>query len=111
MLASKGPQHVGELADVIAVHPSTATRLCDRLVAKQLVSRTVSKESRRETVISLSPKGRDLVQRVTALRRSELVQIVDRIPESARAATIAALSAFSEAAGEVPDQSWSLGWP
>ena len=34
VLASRGPQRPTELADALAVHPSTITRLCDRLVGE-----------------------------------------------------------------------------
>jgi DNA-binding MarR family transcriptional regulator len=110
VLAAKGPQNVGELAEALTIHPSTATRLCDRLVAKKLVRRVLSRANRRETTISLSNSGRDLVDQVTALRRQEIDHIVGRIPATARPSLIAALTTFAEAAGEIPDQSWLLGW-
>jgi DNA-binding MarR family transcriptional regulator len=110
VLAAKGPQNVGELADALTIHASTATRLCDRLVAKKLVRRVLSRTNRRETTISLSRRGKDLVDQVTALRRREIDHIVGRIPAAERPSLIAALSTFAEAAGEIPDQSWLLGW-
>jgi DNA-binding MarR family transcriptional regulator len=110
VLAAHGTQHVGELAAALGIQPSTATRLCDRLVARKLVRRAVSRSNRRETEIALTATGRKLVDRVTALRRRELARIVARIPGPARAATVEALNAFADAAGEVPDQAWSLGW-
>ena len=70
VLASRGPRLVGELAEALGIHPSTATRLCDRLVAKKLVTRAPGRDNRRETTISLSVKGRRLVDRVTVLRRA-----------------------------------------
>ena len=39
VLASRGPQRPTGLADALGVHPSTITRLCDRLVGKRLVQR------------------------------------------------------------------------
>ncbi len=110
VLAERGPQHVGELAEALATHASTTTRMCDRLVAQALVLRRVERANRRETVISLTAKGRDIVQRVTDVRRSEIARIVRRIPAGLRESTIVALEAFAEAAGELPEQSWSLGW-
>jgi DNA-binding MarR family transcriptional regulator len=110
VLAERGPQHVGELAEALATHPSTTTRMCDRLVAHALVRRRVERANRRETVISLTIKGRDIVQRVTDVRRSEITRIVRRIPAGLRESTIVALEAFAGAAGELPEQSWSLGW-
>jgi DNA-binding MarR family transcriptional regulator len=110
VLAAKGPQRMGELAEALGVHPSTATRLCDRLVDRQLVRRAVDRANRRETTITLSAKGRTLVDAVTDVRRAEIARIVERIPEAARAQAVAALDAFAEAAGEPPQEAWTLGW-
>lgn len=110
VLASGGPQPVGQLADALGVHASTATRLCDRLVSKKLVRRTISRDNRRETTISLSDSGRRIVDEVTAIRRVEIGRIVGRIPAELRGPTVVALSAFSDAAGEVGDGAWKLGW-
>jgi len=110
VLASRGPRLVGELAEALGIHPSTATRLCDRLVTKQLVTRAAGRDNRRETTISLSGRGRRLVDRVTVLRRREIEAIVERVPPELWSATVAALTTFSEAAGEPPQHSWALGW-
>ena len=92
VLASRGPRLVGELAEALGIHPSTATRLCDRLVVKKLVTRTTGRDNRRETTISLSVKGRRLVDRVTVLRRREIEAIVERVPSDLWSATVAALA-------------------
>jgi len=110
VLASRGPRLVGELAEALGIHPSTATRLCDRLVTKKLVTRAAGQDNRRETTISLSGRGRRLVDRVTVLRRREIEAIVERVPPELWGATVAALTTFSEAAGEPPQQAWALGW-
>ncbi len=110
VLASHGPRSAGELSDALGVHPSTATRLCDRIVAKGLVDRGVASDSRREVTIALSDEGRRIVAAVTERRRVEIEQIVERIPQRHRRSMIAALAAFAHAAGEVPQDSW-LGWP
>src|SRR5262249_14615293 len=39
LMASRGPQRIADVADDLGVAPSTATRMCDRLVRKQLVRR------------------------------------------------------------------------
>ena len=110
VLAELGTRHVGELAEALATHPSTTTRMCDRLVKHGLVRRTVARGNRRETSIALTAKGRDVVQRVTDVRRAEIGHIVERIPPESRELMIAALEAFADAAGELPQQSWALGW-
>ena len=110
VLASRGPQRLADLADALMVDRSTATRMCDRLVRKRLVGRRRTSEDRRGVRISLSSAGGELVAEVTRRRRAEITAIVRRMPSSHRALVVEALQAFSTAAGEVPEQDWSLGW-
>ena len=109
ILASRGPQVMGDLADALTVHQSTATRLCDRLVAKGLIARG-SRENRREVQAGLTADGERVVSDVMAVRRAEIQQIVARIPVALRASTVTGLNAFSDAAGEIPQPLWALGW-
>jgi DNA-binding MarR family transcriptional regulator len=109
VLASRGPQRPSELADALAVHPSTITRLCDRLVTKRLVHRGESPANRREVTIRLTPKGRRLVDAVTARRRAEIAEIAANIPARERAATVHALHALGDAAAEPADVAWFSG--
>jgi len=99
-----------ELAEALGVHQSTATRVCDRLVGKALVERSSGHSSRREVRIDLTLQGRRIVHEVSAARRVDIEQIVGRIPPALRAATVEALTAFNDAAGEIPQPSWTLGW-
>ena len=110
LLAARGVLNVGRLADELGVHASTATRLCDRLAEKNLISRATSTESRREVEIELTIEGRALVRSVTNRRRREIVKIVGRLDREALEALVAAFSAFADAAGESPDSAWKLGW-
>jgi DNA-binding MarR family transcriptional regulator len=110
VLLDAGPQNVGTLAKALGIHPSTATRLCDRLVAKGLVERGTSSDSRREVSVLLSGKGRQLVHAVMTERRKALRRILRRLDPEARGALVEAFAAFGEAAGELPDQAWRLGW-
>ena len=61
-------------------------------------------------MIRLTTAGRSIVDRVTTIRRTEIERIVGKIPPALRQPTVIALGAFSEAAGELADQSWALGW-
>ena len=109
VLASRGPQRPTALAEALAVHPSTITRPCDRLVAKRLVHRAESATNRREVSIRLTPAGRRLVDAVTERRRAEIAAIVARIPAGERATMVDALHALGEAAGEPADAAWFTG--
>lgn len=109
-LAARGPQRPADLASALGVDRSTATRMCDRLVRKQLVQWRRISADRRGVRISLTGAGRALVEEVTRRRRVEIAQIVRRMPQADRRSALRALRVFADAAGEVPEQDWSLGW-
>jgi DNA-binding MarR family transcriptional regulator len=84
--------------------------MCDRLVAKGLVRRRTESDDRRQISVDLTPAGRGLVDAVTARRRQEIRRIVGRIGVGERDVLVHALAQFADAAGEMPDQEWSIGW-
>jgi DNA-binding MarR family transcriptional regulator len=110
VLASRGSQRLADLALALAVEPSTATRMCDRLVRKGLVARRRSSGDRRTVRVSLTVAGAALIAEVTRGRRAEIARIMRRLPKAQRPVVLGALRAFADAAGEVPEQDWSLGW-
>jgi DNA-binding MarR family transcriptional regulator len=110
VLASRGPERLADLATALGVDRSSATRMCDRLVGKRLVTRRQSREDRRAVRVSLTRTGGELVSEVSRRRRAEIATIVQRIPAPQRESVLIALRAFADAAGEVPEQEWSLGW-
>ncbi len=110
LLGSRGEQNVSSLAEALEIHPSTATRLCDRLLAKGLIARSTSLESRREVTLGLSTAGKGLVRAVTARRRKELRRILAGLEPVAQRQLVEAFATFARAAGEVPDHAWKLGW-
>lgn len=109
-LAARGPQRLADLADAVNVDPSTMTRMADRLVRKGLVSRRRASTDRRTVKVSLASPGRQLVLEVTRKRRAELAAILSRLPDQDRRPVLAALRAFADAAGELREHEWSLGW-
>ncbi|WP_285753750.1 MarR family transcriptional regulator [Lentzea sp. NBRC 105346] len=108
VLDSRGAMKLTGLADVLAVNPSTATRMVDRLIAADMVARQPNPTSRREVVIELTAAGQKVVRGVLRKRRTEISKIVARMPESKRRGLVNALVAFTEAGGEPPsdDYSW-----
>jgi DNA-binding MarR family transcriptional regulator len=107
-LAAGGPQRLADLAAVLGVDRSAMTRMADRLARKHLVSRRRISSDRRGVRVSLTPAGRDLVLDVSRRRRSEISEIVGRMEQADTHAAIAALRSFADAAGEVPEEYWSL---
>jgi len=110
LLASRGDLNVGNLAEGLGVHQSTATRLCDRLVIKGLIVRATSAESRREVLVTLSRDGQVLIRTVTDRRRDEIAKIMARLTREQRTRLADAFSVFAHAAAELPDDAWKLGW-
>lgn len=110
VLAARGPQRMSDLAEHLKVNSSTATRHCDRLERMGLVRRHKSDEDRRSVCASLTPMGQELIDQVTRVRREEIRTILDSMTGDHLGRLLVALRAFGDAAGEVPEQSWSLGW-
>ncbi|MGH9101383.1 MAG: MarR family winged helix-turn-helix transcriptional regulator [Acidimicrobiales bacterium] len=110
VLAGQGPQGVAALAGALGVSPSTATRMCDRLVRKGLVRRRAGRQDRRQVRLALTEAGRRLVDDVSDRRRGEIARIVGAVPGEAHGHLVEALEAFAEAAGELSDRDWAAGW-
>lgn len=113
VLHGHGEMNLNRLAELLDVTPSTAMRMIDRLLAAKLVTRQDNPTNRREVVLGLTERGRQVVQDVANARRAEVAQIVRAMPAEQRSDLIKALRAFAEAAGE-PEQSAGamagLGW-
>lgn len=110
VLASRGPQRAADMAAALGVTPSTASRMIERLVRKHLVRRSRDRADRRSVRIALAEPGQELVVDVTRRRRREIEGILAQMPVAGRKQLGNALRSFADAAGEVPEQDWSLGW-
>lgn len=105
-----GPQNLGAVAADLGVHPSNATRTCERLVAAGLLDRTDNPADRRYLLLELSLQGRALVAQVMEHRRAAIAAVLNRMPAEMRRGMGPALDAFAHAAGEFPvDESFTLG--
>lgn len=100
LLASRGAQRPADLAAALDVNPSTASRMCDRLVDKRLVRRSRLPSGRRVVRIALTAAGRELVDAVTRHRRRDLAAVLGRLSDEQRQAVVSALTVFAQAAGE-----------
>jgi DNA-binding MarR family transcriptional regulator len=111
VLASGGPQRMTDLAGALDVTPSTAGRMCDRLLRKGLIRRHRGRADRRAVQVSITPAGRQVVDQATARRRALIVGILGRLPARQQLAVASALAAFAAAAGEIPDSQWPADPP
>ncbi len=106
-MAQLGPSSLVALADALRVNPSTAKRMCDRLIAKGLVDRVAAGGS---VCLALSRRGREVVRRITEARRHELRQVVDQLSKAERVELVRCMYAFRRAGGEADERDWALGW-
>lgn len=106
VLASRGPQRMADLAGALDVAPSTAGRMCDRLVRKGLIRRHRARADRRAVLVSVTPAGRLVVDQATTRRRALIEAILGKLPTPRQQAIAEALREFADAAGEVPDSLW-----
>jgi DNA-binding MarR family transcriptional regulator len=109
VLASRGPQRLVDLAGLLGVTPSTAGRMCDRLVRKGLIRRHRARSDRRAVLVSITAPGRRVVDQATVRRRTLIADILGRLPAGQQREVARALRAFADAAGEVPDSQWPAG--
>jgi DNA-binding MarR family transcriptional regulator len=100
VLDTNGSLKLTALAERLAVNPSTATRMVERLVTRGLVSRRPNPRSRRELVVALTESGARVVYEVTRRRRAEISKIITQMPPDARRGLVRALTAFTEAGHE-----------
>lgn len=110
VLSTRGPQRIVDLATNLDVNPSTATRLCDRLERKGLVARQRLPSDRRAVQLVATHTGHELVSVVMDHRRAEIGRILATMSPEQHRQVAEGLRLFAEAAGEVPDRHWTVGW-
>jgi DNA-binding MarR family transcriptional regulator len=106
-LGQRGPLSLVGLAEALQVNPSTATRMCERLIEKGLVQRA---RAERGVSLDLSEAGKRVVLDITRARRRELDQIVSKLSRRERDELVRCMDAFRRAAGEPGEREWAIGW-
>jgi DNA-binding MarR family transcriptional regulator len=101
VILAHGETKLVTLADRLAVNPSTALRMIDRLAEAGYVGRKANPRSGREVLVRLTESGRRIVDEVTGRRRAEISAIVARMSDEDRTWLIRALRQFA-LAGEEP---------
>lgn len=66
---------IGELAERLCIRHHSAVGLIDRLVAKELVTRRIGADDRRQVLITLTPVAETLLAGLSAAHRDELERL------------------------------------
>lgn len=93
-LGRTGSTNLTGLADALDVRPSSATRLCERMMAADLIAKRTATEDRREVVITLTAVGREVVVRIEERRRAALAAALNGLQEREQRALLAGLTAL-----------------
>jgi DNA-binding MarR family transcriptional regulator len=68
---------IGDVAEVLVVDPSTASRTVDRCVEAGLLARVPCRQDRRRSRLELTDQGRAVLDRVTEARRTLLAEVTE----------------------------------
>lgn len=76
----------GELAELYGLEVSSITRLVDRLERKRLIERIRSRQDRRKTMLTLTPRGRSALERALTIATPIAVAMWKGVSEKQRRA-------------------------
>lgn len=80
-IAARPGTRIGDLAERLRVHPSTASNLCARLRRQGLVTSRVAENDRRAMRLYVAAKGKVLLRKVPAPTRGNLAEALDRMSD------------------------------
>lgn len=112
LVSTRGGLNLGALAEAMGVHPSNASRACDRLVEAGFLQRSESTLDRRNLMLQLTSDGNELIDELIDHRRAAITAILGQMPESRRRTLASAMLSFAQAADAThAGSAWKLGWP
>src|SRR6201985_3929341 len=84
-LLNKGPLPVNTIGPKVYLTPGSISVAIDRLLDRGLVSRAESPEDRRVRIVSLTPKGKELIGPIFRKHAAEIKKVfADEIPKEVR---------------------------
>jgi DNA-binding MarR family transcriptional regulator len=83
------------LADGMSIILSSASRLCDRLIAAGMLERGVSEVDRREISLTLTPYGREVLADLRSDRLRRLEVVLEKMAPASRGALLRGLREFT----------------
>ena len=110
ILISEGAQTPTLLSRMLNLQPYIVTRLCDQLFEKTLINRAPSDKDRRKIFVSITPKGRHLVEKVIKVRKRSFQDIVEKIPLGQRVHVELGFRNFAEISTDVLNEQFVSSW-
>jgi DNA-binding MarR family transcriptional regulator len=91
-----------ELSSKMGVAVSTATRILDLLVRDGLVERKNGHQDRRQVLIALSVKGREIARKLAACREQAIAVMLAPLSRTKKRALVAAMETIKSVVAESP---------
>jgi DNA-binding MarR family transcriptional regulator len=108
--SSRGSLPLGKMGERLQVHPTSITSIIQRLAAAGLVARLPHPDDRRTVLAEITPAGRELVERATAVLTEARFGLA-ALDEAALLGLSELLRPVRRAAGDGPDSSDGPGSP
>ena len=93
---TKGPVPMNKLADEVALHQSTLTRVVEKLEEKELVTRSRPADNQRVVEVALTERGKSLYARIDAASTQMIENILELVTSEERAAAVRGLEVLSD---------------
>ena len=81
LLLNKGPQPIQQIKEKILIASSSTTYLVDKLCDKGLVERIVDSQDRRVIYASLTPSGKELIERIFPSHAQLITKSFDKLDD------------------------------
>jgi DNA-binding MarR family transcriptional regulator len=75
----KGEMTMGSISEALHITPPSATTTAEKLIKQELIVRKEPPSDRRVVMVSLSPKGKDLMDRFMAARKKRWRELMEHL--------------------------------
>jgi DNA-binding MarR family transcriptional regulator len=99
-VGAEGPMTMGEVAGRVRMPLSTATRVVDRLVIRELVQRERPEDNRRVVRVALAPAGHAFYQAALRTRIAGAQRMLQRLTEDEQRELVRLFRKIAESIGE-----------
>lgn len=93
----EGDTSLSDLAGVLGLDLSTVSRVADGLVRQNLLKREVASQDRRRSILTLTDRGKELVENINRNMKAYTQEVLKQIPSEKRPAALEGLGLLLEA--------------
>ena len=103
-ISNRGATTTGKLATALKVTPTNVTGIIDRLLEKNLITRTGDPDDRRVLLLRTTPQGDELVAELRQKRRERMTELFTRLNDEEAAIVAQGLKIMVKAIDAKPDE-------